>query len=100
METATKRVVTHDRRAARRQRAIERIEARAKRSNEEQIALIAGRPGGSKRELARLRGERVPKRHENEVDEVDVSTDFYINQHAFYSFLWWVGWMNKLELVP
>jgi hypothetical protein len=49
------RIAKHERRKTRQVEAKKRQEARTQRSDKEQIALIATRPGKSLRELTRLR---------------------------------------------
>ena len=50
------RIAKHERRTTKQAEAKKRQEARDTRTTEQQIALIATRPGASKRELTRLRG--------------------------------------------
>lgn len=45
---------THPRRRARQQRALERLQSHAERSVEQQLELIADRPGCSRKEVLRL----------------------------------------------
>jgi hypothetical protein len=51
-----KRITTHERRRTRHTEALARQIERSKRSDLEQLALIAKRPGESKREKAKLCG--------------------------------------------
>lgn len=47
---------THPNRRNRRQRAVERAQSHAERSVEDQLELIADRPGQSRREVLRITG--------------------------------------------